>query len=274
MQKSKKYLNTYMRKTEVIQRKTRKKLIPLHCHNFYEMEFVSEGKCKHIINGKEYVGQRGDLFIMDLSDFHEIIIESDELILYTIQFTLDYTSHNLLSYILMNAKKKLSFRGTELDNLTNLIELFASELDNKNSFSNEYCRNLSNAVMVLICRQIEKEVSSQIVFNNTGVKLAINFIELNFQENITLDDIAKFAGYSTSYISRMFHNHMGTTVKNYLSELRFNYSARKLEFSNVPITEICFSSGFGDFSNFWRAFTKKFGCSPREYRILHRKHGE
>jgi len=59
---------------------------------------------------------------------------------------------------------------------------------------------------------------------------------------------------------------MNTTFKEYLTSLRLDYAAKLLIISDFSSTEICYTSGFNDFSSFSRAFKKKFFISPSEYR--------
>lgn len=56
------------------------------------------------------------------------------------------------------------------------------------------------------------------------------------------------------------------TYSHLLSEIRFNIAAKKLENSDQPIAEIAFELGYGDASNFTRAFRRKTGVSPLYFR--------
>lgn len=257
---------THLGKSAVIEKKIITQNVATHWHEFYEFEYISNGECEFVINGKSYHGSASDMFIFNLSDFHEIRLISDSLELYTLQFNIEYISDTLLSFLLHNERKKISFKEDKSGTLLHLLDIFVNECEKSLSFHNQYVKSLLNAIVVNICRKLESLSTTSSEALNNPVKLAINYMQLNFQEPITLTDIAKYAKVSPSYMSRMFKMHTGLTLKSYLTSLRLEYSAKMLEFSGLSVTEICFSSGFGDFSNFWRSFTSRYGCSPREYK--------
>lgn len=256
----------HLGKSAVIERKIITQNVAMHWHEFYEFEYVTKGECEFIINGKSYHGSASDMFIFNLSDLHEIRLISESVELYTLQFNIEYISDTLLSYLLHNERKKISFKEDTPNTLLHLLDIFANECEKNLSFHQQCTKSLLNAIVVNICRKLESRSATVSESLNNPVKLAINYIQLNFQEPITLTDIAGYAKVSPSYLSRMFKSNTGTTVKGYLTNLRLEYAAKMLEFSELSVTDICFSSGFGDFSNFWRSFTSRYGCSPRQYK--------
>lgn len=237
----------YLGKSAVIERKIITQNVAIHWHEFYEFEYISKGECEFVINGKSYYGSVSDMFIFNLSDFHEIRLISDSVELYTLQFNIDYISDTLLSYLLHNERKQISFKEDTSDTLLHLLDIFANEFANNLIFHQQCVKSLLNTIVVTICRKLESVSTTASESLNNPVKLAINYMQLNFQEPITLTDIAGYAKVSPSYLSRMFRSNIGTTVKGYLTSLRIEYAAKMLEFSELSVTDICFSSGFGDF---------------------------
>lgn len=256
----------YLGKSAVIERKIITQNVAIHWHEFYEFEYISKGECEFVINGKSYYGSVSDMFIFNLSDFHEIRLISDSVELYTLQFNIDYISDTLLSYLLHNERKQISFKEDTSNTLLHLLDIFANEFENNLIFHQQCVKSLLNTIVVTICRKLESVSTTASKSLNNPVKLAINYMQLNFQEPITLTDIAGYAKVSPSYLSQMFRSNIGTTVKGYLTNLRIEYAAKMLEFSELSVTDICFSSGFGDFSNFWRSFKRRYGCSPRQFK--------
>ncbi len=265
MKKFQRLAEPYLGKSAVIEKKTITDYVETHWHSFYEIEFIVSGECEFEINGKKHGGKSGDMFIFNLSDFHNITLKSDKLELYTLQFVIGYINDTLLSYLLHNETTKLSFSDDALNTITNLFEIFEKETNKSEIFNEEYSKGLLDAIMVNICRQIDNVTKTPTEVPNSPVKLAINYMQLNFQDNISMSDVASYACVSASYLSRLFTKHMSIGPKQYLANLRLDYAAKMLVFSKQSITEICYMSGFGDFSTFWRAFTEKYGCSPREY---------
>lgn len=101
------------------------------------------------------------------------------------------------------------------------------------------------------------------------MKFIITYIEKNYMEKITIEDIAAELGLSQSHFMKFFKNTMGTTFTNYLNDYRLTLSARLLVSSDSSILDIAAESGFENLSYFNRLFKKRFGVTPREYRKLY-----
>jgi len=89
---------------------------------------------------------------------------------------------------------------------------------------------------------------------------------MNFRRPVTLAETADYVHFSPSYLSRRFRETVGVNFKEYLTSLRMKFAVKLLCASDIPITEICFESGFGSLSNFICAFKAEYGVSPAEYR--------
>ncbi len=93
-----------------------------------------------------------------------------------------------------------------------------------------------------------------------------NYIEQNYNQNITLDDIAELANMSTSAVSHFFKKRTSRTFSNYLTDIRIGHAARLLIETTRSINDIAFDCGFGNISNFNRVFKRYKNTTPREYR--------
>lgn len=92
------------------------------------------------------------------------------------------------------------------------------------------------------------------------------FINDNYCDPITLDDIAEKTGLSRYYISHLFKELMNTTFISYLNELRLTRASMLLTTTDIPIIEIAGMSGFNNISNFNRAFKMYYDTTPSKYR--------
>ena len=98
------------------------------------------------------------------------------------------------------------------------------------------------------------------------VTRAVRFIEHHANEVLTLAGIAKEAGLSPFHFLRTFEDLTGATPHQYLMRLRLRRAASRLLAEPTKILDVALDSGFGDVSNFNRAFRTEFGMSPRAYR--------
>lgn len=98
------------------------------------------------------------------------------------------------------------------------------------------------------------------------MKRIIKYIENNYMEKITIEDISAELGLSKSHFMKFFRNTMGTTFTQYLNDYRLTMASRLLVSSDSSILDIAAEAGFENLSHFNRLFKKRFGVTPREYR--------
>jgi AraC-like DNA-binding protein len=95
---------------------------------------------------------------------------------------------------------------------------------------------------------------------------AAHWIEVHADESIALDDVAAYAQQSPFHFLRLFSKVIGVTPHQYLVRTRLRRAARMLAADERPVTDVAYSVGFGDLSNFVRTFAKAAGASPRAFR--------
>jgi AraC-type DNA-binding domain-containing proteins len=100
----------------------------------------------------------------------------------------------------------------------------------------------------------------------TPLKNMILFIKKNYQEKITLEDIAKVGYLSKSGCLSLFKRYLNETPVNFLINYRIKVGADLLCSTNKPVTEIAYMVGFSNASYFTESFHKFCGCTPLEYR--------
>jgi len=97
----------------------------------------------------------------------------------------------------------------------------------------------------------------------------IVFIEENFNEELTVKELAKLACYSPFHFSRIFQAVTGETVHRYVKRLRIQQAARKLRYTKQSMTEIALDTSYDTPSAFTKAFNQFMRKSPRRYRTLY-----
>jgi AraC-like DNA-binding protein len=99
---------------------------------------------------------------------------------------------------------------------------------------------------------------------------SVRLIEAHQGSDLTLVRLAKAARLSPFYFLRTFEIVTGMTPHQYMRRVRLRAAAVKLSSGETKIVDVAFESGFGDVSNFNRAFRAEFGMSPTTYRRQHR----
>lgn len=100
------------------------------------------------------------------------------------------------------------------------------------------------------------------------VDYAKNIIEVEYNKQIDLNQIAKRLGISTNHFIRLFKQYHGMTPAQYIIQVRITKACELLTASNLNILEIGYETGFKSISNFYKSFKEQTGHSPKEHRIL------
>ena len=111
----------------------------------------------------------------------------------------------------------------------------------------------------------EPQASRENSLEYDRIKKILSYIEENYQNKITLNDIAGHIHLCESECTRLFKRHMNTTLFAFLQEYRIE---RSLEFlrADQPVSAVADKAGFSDPNYYSKVFAKIKGCSPREYR--------
>ena len=102
------------------------------------------------------------------------------------------------------------------------------------------------------------------------IRPAIEYINDNFSEAVTVEKLAEITHISKSYFMRLFKETAGVGAIEYLSQLRIKKVCEILLKTDKTAAEAAFECGFRNISNFNRQFRKFAGCTPKEYRKAYR----
>ncbi len=95
----------------------------------------------------------------------------------------------------------------------------------------------------------------------------IDWVEINLKEDPTLEKMSDYVGYSSFYCSAKFHEVAGISFKEYVMRRKLAQAAVELRETNHKIIDIAVQYGFSSGEAFSRAFHKKYGYTPSQFRI-------
>lgn len=248
----------------------------LHWHEALEFQFILSGSIRFRCNGHTETLYPGDLFFagwciphhaVDFSDGTHyyvfqaepawLLVENQDLALSRYRDILEVHAHSFQSFIRNDPQAQqicgqliaISQRkplGWELRIKGLLLELLGLLFDS-------YCD----------IKDFDKYMEQN---DNTlrYTRIVMHYITSHYATPFTLDELAAEVGLTKSYICRLFHQHTGTTIMNYVNLLRC-YQAIYMMESGTTITKAALSVGFSDYNYFSRLFKKVIGCRPSEY---------
>ena len=160
--------------------------------------------------------------------------------------------------------------------LYNLKQLF-SMLENELKVQSDWywscrCRSYFIEMMLLLERTYGLIGQNDSVENSTKIlnphlTKAVIYIENNYRDAISLEDVAKAASSSHSKLTQLFKNELDMTPIEYVWHHRLTVAKKFLEFTNLPIKDIALRCGFKTTQHFSRRFEGHYGCNPTSFRV-------
>lgn len=250
------------------------KAMDMHIHDCYEIYYSISGGKQFLIDNKFYAIEPGDIFIINQYESHKIT-QVDKMVHERIVLSIhpDYTKR--LSTSETNLDACFSDRPEDFSHKIALNKeqqkrflYYINKITNADGFAHDIIEQTAfMELMVLIHNTLQTsevhEPASSYVYNQQ-VDDILAYINLNIGSTISIEQLAKEFYLSESYICRIFKSATGTTINKYICARRISI-AKSLLNDGSSVTEAYEKSGFSDYSNFFKAFTKAVGISPKKY---------
>ena len=259
--------------------------ISYHWHSEIEFSYVIKGKADCMINNssdeKEHmVLEKGDGVFVNSEALHRLSGLVPETVVFGVVFPVDFFSTLSLGDMYRKYMEPVLQSG--------LYGVFIKKTDEANRRILDYIWQLHGLqaqdkiyelrCMELLCglwgslylkisagdRVLAAAASDQVKDNR--IRTMISFIQSNYQEDISVNDIAEAASISRSECFRCFKEIIGKTPFEYLGGYRLSRAADMLINTNRTMADICFSCGFKSASYFGKLFRENCGVSPGVYR--------
>jgi YesN/AraC family two-component response regulator len=120
----------------------------------------------------------------------------------------------------------------------------------------------------LILESIQTEGGFDIK-SKSKIKLAIKYIQDNYNQDIAINDMADKFNMSPNYFSAVFKRETGQTTVNFIKDLRLKKACEYLTHSDKSVVEISKEVGYEDSQYFFKVFKKATGLTPLQYRKMH-----
>lgn len=252
---------------------------PLHYHEEYELNFISNAKGAKRVVG-DHMEEIGDIELVLVGPnlqhaWFTHKTKSKEIREITIQFHRDlfdekFLRRNQLSFIRSMFEK--SARGILFSRETILhIMPRIMGLNQQQGFDSvlelmSILHDLSISRNMRLLSDSTFNNSELHTYNSRRIEKAMEYMNREFDKPITLAEVAKLNNMTETAFSRFFKNHTGMTFIDSLTEKRLGHASRMLIESTHSVAEIAYKCGFNNISNFNRVFKRKKGCTPKEFR--------
>lgn len=173
-----------------------------------------------------------------------------------------------------NFQRETLFHTMKNPEISELLDEIFLEKENPDEYSEEMQMLLIRRLIIKLLRIPPANspcTSNKFFPADEQIQLTAKYINNHFQEKLTLECAADYAGFSRTYFSQKFKAVTGFGFNDYLTAVRLRSSVKLLVTTDLSITEIAYSCGFNDSNYFGGVFKRKFGITPREYRKKYNK---
>lgn len=120
-------------------------------------------------------------------------------------------------------------------------------------------------INVLLSRSLYRSTDAA-VYENRYLVAALRYINDHYMEKLRVEDAAAYAGVSSRYLSKLFHDRLKIGIAEYLSSVRISHAiSYKYTAPDYPLTALALDVGFSTPQHFSRVFKEKMGVSPKRY---------
>lgn len=241
-----------------------------HYHDCHEIVFVVKGEVQINVNGVKHRATGGSIAIFSRYENHSLDVLSNEYERFVVRLNpfFNRLESRFLALLLNRPQgfNNVFSVGGNLETFTEIFSLLTKETKEQSTDFEEMQILLVNQILLLLCRQIPKELR---FFDEEKFHVVLEIqhrFETNFHQCYDLSKLAKEFSVSVSSLCHRFKKITGFSIMDYLLSCRIAAAKRLLAKTALPVGEIVEKCGFTDSSNFSRTFKKLNGMSPTQFR--------
>lgn len=255
---------------------------PRHTHNYIEVIYMCSGSTHHVIDGDDVVLRQGELLFLNQKAVQEIYPAGEDDIaanFIILPEFFDYSlkmigkENNLLRDFVVDSLKGergpsgyMHFKVADVLPVQNLLENLIWSVRNRQSNK----RSINQATMGLLFLQLMNYMDRmEMGAEGKRQRLMIDvldYVEEHYREG-GLTELSGLLHYDMCWLSREIKRITGRNYTELLQEKRLNQAAYLLEHTAMSVIDIGAAVGYDNISYFHRIFRKRYGMTPRKYRI-------
>lgn len=253
----------------------------MHSHeDFSELVIILEGHAMHRVEDESFYIKKGDVFVINSHTSHSFY-DASQLRLCNIMFSLDklldsgfdvtqsagfhalfilepyhVQKEHFTSRLLLSGEDFLQLKF----HLDEMLEEYNSDRQGRLTMLQAHFLYVATFLSRLYTEADKKQEAGIMTLAN-----AVAYMEQHFDEAVSVEEIAKSAGYSTRHFTRIFKETYHDTPLDYILSLRVEHACYLLKKSECTVTQIAQMCGYENQNYFWRIFKKRKGVSPSAY---------
>ena len=252
---------------EIISRNT-------HAHRAYELGLVLKGEAQVHLGNRSFPIQEGSLFFFNAHEAHEIIAgEPRGITIAYLQVANGFCGEHLTCFRNLQVLENDLTGNLPADKNRLLTELFVRALqDYLTDMDPLYALRCISSITRLYTALFETVPHRQLsdaAYMTRNKKMArliriTSYIEQNAGEKLSLEELARREGVTTTYLSHFIRDNLPMTFQSYVASVRFHRALKLLRSTTMSLTDISVVSGFSDVKYLSKLLEKNYGVPAQE----------
>jgi AraC family L-rhamnose operon regulatory protein RhaS len=222
----------------------------LHMHHGIEIVLVTKGTCINVVRNETFFGKEGTIFVISPETPH-------------VQYNHGFAE----TFYVVFEQSAINFNPTNrsLDIDDSLVKAWILNLQSLTTDNDTFQAScILGALIERICIFEKKSTEEQEL--HPALISAIKYIESNFSNYISIEDLAEKACISPSYLNSLFNRQFKLGPQKYLYNFRMKHARQLLHNTYLSVAEAGYKCGFDNPNYFARMFRKTHNCSPSTWR--------
>lgn len=236
-----------------------------HLHPYYQLNHIVQGTYKFTVDNNTFTADVGDTILIPMNIVHSFTDTSDETGYY---FEVKFSSFS------KGVKEMCNDIGILVKNddfSGKLLKEIFDENNNSTQDSEEIMLTYLHAILFKLTAKKRREKNTpskyiEVSAYSSPVRNTIRFLEDNYKEHLSLDDIVAQIPLKKSYFCSLFKKETTVTIFECLMIIRIRKAVELLSYTTLSLVQICKDTGFVNITHFNRVFTKHVMIPPGQYR--------
>ncbi len=248
---------------------------PMHSHDdVLDLVLIIRGKGTLFFNNQKYPTQKGDLLVFNQDVLHgEYTDPNDPLEIIVVNLKGVQAEGLPYNHLLPLDTLPIVKTGEQFQLMYYLFQFIKDECMKQADGFALLCKDSTKLILTIVQSLLERynhqKADDEMSF--PVIQEIIDYLNLNFNKNIRLEDLEHKFHFSQYYLSHKFKDETGLTINQYLTNRRLGEAKKQLVYTDLSITEIAQNVGYDNLSHFYTIFKKHTGVSPTKLKETYKR---
>jgi AraC-like DNA-binding protein len=239
---------------------------PMHIHNdIADVVLITKGEGTLLYNNQKFKTQKGDLLVFNQDLLHGEHTNPqnplEEICISLTGVQIDGLPYN---HVLPDNIMPIVKTGEFYEVIYHLFHMIEHECTKKESGYDVICRDAAKTMLTIVQQLVDRceDVYEAKKMNFPVILEVVEYLNVNYNENISLEELARKFHFSSYYLARKFKEETGFTINQYITTRRMGEAEKLLTYTDMSIAEISFEIGYDNINHFYATFKKYTGLAP------------